>query len=65
MGQGIAGVLALVMPALGLESGLLAVAVLTAAASLFALLLVSRAAATHLVSAPQHVLATADREPLA
>ncbi|WP_328994295.1 DUF6412 domain-containing protein [Kribbella sp. NBC_01245] len=62
MGQVIAGVWSLAMPALGLDSGLLAVAVLTAAASLFALLLVSRAAADQLVSAPQQVLATALRE---
>ena len=44
MGQAFAGVWSLAMPALGLDSGLLAVAVLAAATALLALLLVSRTA---------------------
>jgi uncharacterized protein DUF6412 len=60
MGKALAGVWTLAMPALGPDSGLLAVAVLTAAAALFALLLVSRG--NWSVSTPLPGLATALRE---
>lgn len=60
MGQVVAGVWTLVLPALGQDSGLLAVAVLTAAAALFALLLVS--GSNRSVSTPSPGLATALRE---
>jgi hypothetical protein len=62
LGKAVAGVFALALPALGPESGLLAVAVLTAAAALFAVLLVSRAAASRPTAAPLLARATALRE---
>jgi hypothetical protein len=61
MGKALAGVWTLAMPALGPDSGLLAVAVLTAAAVLFALLLVSQAATARPIS-PLLARATALRE---
>jgi hypothetical protein len=60
MGQAFAGVWTLAMPALGPDSGLLAVAVLTATAVLFALQLASRTAVP--VATPLHGLTTALRE---
>lgn len=62
MGQAFAGVWSLAMPALGLESGLLAVAVLAAASALLALLLVARAHSDRSVATPLHRLATALQE---
>jgi hypothetical protein len=61
MGKALAGVWTLAVPALGPDSGLLAVAVVTAAAVLFALLLVSRAATARPTS-PLLARATALRE---
>jgi hypothetical protein len=63
MGKVFAGVWTLAMPALGPESGLLAVAVLTAAAALFAVLLVSHAASrSRPTASPLLARATALRE---
>ncbi|QNE17366.1 hypothetical protein F1D05_04825 [Kribbella qitaiheensis] len=67
MGRALAGVWTPAMPALGptvniYTGGLLAVAVLTAAAALFAVLLVSRAAASRPATAPLLARATALRE---
>jgi hypothetical protein len=62
MGKAFAGVWTLAMPALGPETGLLAVAVLTAAAALFAVLLVSHAAASRPTASPLLARATALRE---
>ncbi|ADB32488.1 hypothetical protein Kfla_3430 [Kribbella flavida DSM 17836] len=59
LGRALAGVWTLAMPALGPDSGLLAVAVLTAAAVLFALLAAART--TPLGPAPLHALSTALR----
>jgi hypothetical protein len=61
MDKALAGVWTLAVPALGPDSGLLAVAVVTAAAVLFALLLVSRAA-TGRPTSPLLARATALRE---
>lgn len=61
MGQVVAAVWTLVLPALGQESGLLAVAVLTAAAALFAVLVTS-ARNQLVVSTPLPGLTTALRE---
>jgi cobalamin biosynthesis protein CbiG len=57
-----AGVWTLAIPALGGHSGLLAAAVLTAAAVLFAVLLTTRAAANHASATPLLARATALRE---
>ncbi|WP_112247492.1 DUF6412 domain-containing protein [Kribbella monticola] len=62
MGRALAGIWTLAIPALGPDSGLLAAAVLTAAAALFAVLLVSRAAASRPTAAPLLARATALRE---
>ncbi|HEY0473548.1 MAG TPA: DUF6412 domain-containing protein [Kribbella sp.] len=61
MGRAFAGVWTLAMPALGPDSGLLAVAVLTAAAVLFALVLLSQASTARPTS-PLLARATALRE---
>jgi len=52
MGRALAGVWTLAMPAPGPDSGLLAVAVLTAAAVLFAVVQVARTAAQTLSASP-------------
>ena len=61
MGRALAGVWTLAMPALGPDSGLLAVAVLTAAAVLFAVLQVSRTTAHRPLSSPLPARASANR----
>ena len=61
MGRALAGVWTLAMPALGPDSGLLAVAVLTAAAVLFAVLQVSRTATQPPLSSPLPARASATR----
>jgi hypothetical protein len=61
MGKAFAGVWTLAMPALGPDSGLLAVAVLTAAAVLFAVLQVSRTAAHRPLASPLPARASATR----
>ena len=67
LGRAFAGVWTLAMPALGptvniFAGGLLAVAVLTAAAALFAVLLVSHAASGRLTASPLLARTTALRE---
>jgi len=61
MDKALAGVWALAMPVLGPDSGLLAAAVLTAAAVLFAVLQVSRTAAQRPLSSPLPARASATR----
>jgi len=61
MGRAFAGVWTLAMPALGPHSGLLAVAVLTAAAVLLAVFQVSRTAAQRPLSSPLPARASAAR----
>jgi hypothetical protein len=61
MDQVLAGAWTLAMPVLGPDSGLLAVAVLTAAAVLFAVLQVSRTAAQRPLTSPLPARASATR----
>jgi hypothetical protein len=61
MGRALAGVWTLAMPALGPDSGLLAVAVLTAAAVLFAVVQVARTAAQTLSATPLPARVSATR----
>ncbi|GAA3095318.1 hypothetical protein GCM10010530_20390 [Kribbella aluminosa] len=61
MGQVFAGVWSLAMPALGPESGLLAVAVFTAAALLFLAVQVARTAARNPLVSPQPARSSATR----
>lgn len=61
MERALAGVWTLAMPALGPDSGLLAVAVLTAAAVLFAVLQVTRTAAQRPLTSPLPARASATR----
>jgi hypothetical protein len=61
MGRALAGVWTLAMPALGPDSGLLAVAVLTAAAVLFAVVQVARTAAQTLSASPLPARVSATR----
>lgn len=61
MGRAFAGVWTLAMPALGPDSGLLAVAVLMAAAVLFAVVQVSRTATQRPLASPLPARASAAR----
>lgn len=61
MERALAGVWTLAMPALGPDSGLLAVAVLTAAAVLFAVLQVTRTAAQRPLTSPLPARVSATR----